>query len=246
MYAGLNHVWRTLDSGGPRAYLDQHCNEFTGDFTVQCGDWVPLDGLSLTGTGRGAARAGGNVSWLQRTASDASTLWAATSTGRVFVSHNANAATPSAVTFTQLDTLAANSPGRAVSSIYVDPANSNHVWISYLGYNGNTPSTPGHVFSVTYDPGAGTATWTSLDGTGSGSIGDQPINAIVFDKGTGDLFSSTDFGVVRLAASDLPSGWVMAAQNLPVVTVAGLTINPDARQLLAATHGRGAYQLTLP
>jgi hypothetical protein len=30
------------------------------------------------------------------------------------------------------------------------------------------------------------------------------------------------------------------------VTVAGLTMNADARQLLAATHGRGAYQLTLP
>jgi hypothetical protein len=102
------------------------------------------------------------------------------------------------------------------------------------------------VFSVTYDPGAGTATWTLLDGTGSGSIGDQPVNAVVFDKGTGDLYAATDFGVVKLLASDTASGWVLAADNLPVVTVAGLTINPGARQLLAATHGRGAYQLTLP
>jgi hypothetical protein len=248
MFAGLNHVWRTLDNGGSQAYLDSNCNEFTGTFTsgTTCGDWVPLDGLSLTGTGRGALRAGGNVSWLQRTASDASTLWAATTTGRVFVSHNANAASPGAVTFTQLDSLAANSPGRAVSSIYVDPANSNHAWVSYLGYNGNTPAQPGHVFSVTYDPNAGTATWTSVDGTGAGSIGDQPVNAIVYDKGTGDLYAATDFGVVKLLASDTGSGWVLAADNLPVVTVAGLTINPGARQLLAATHGRGAYQLSLP
>ena len=85
-----------------------------------------------------------------------------------------------------------------------------------------------------------------LDGTGAGFIGDQPINGVVFDKNTGDLYAATDFGVLRLAADDTASGWVIAADNLPVVTVAGLTINPGSRQLLAATHGRGAYQLTLP
>jgi hypothetical protein len=99
---------------------------------------------------------------------------------------------------------------------------------------------------VTYDPIAGTATWTSLDGTGSGAIGDQPVNSVALDKVTGDLYASTDFGVVRLAGDNPANGWTLAAPGLPVVTVAGLTINPGARQLLAATHGRGAYQLTLP
>ena len=83
-------------------------------------------------------------------------------------------------------------------------------------------------------------------GPAAGFIGDQPINGVVYDKKTGDLYAATDFGVLRLAAGDLGSGWVIAADNLPVVTVAGLTINPGSRQLLAATHGRGAYQLTLP
>jgi len=52
--------------------------------------------------------------------------------------------------------------------------------------------------------------------------------------------------VVKLAGANAANGWTMAAPGLPVVTAAGLTINPGARQLLAATHGRGAYQLTLP
>ena len=254
-FAGATHAWRTLDNGGPQAYLEQHCNEFTGDSTsvnpngttdAICGDWVTIGGLTLTGTARGAVHPGGNVAWLQRSAADNSTLWAATTAGRVLVSHNANAGDPNAVVFTQLDSLAPNSPGRAISSIFVDPANSNHAWVSYLGYSSVTPATPGHLFSVMYDPTAGTATWTLIDGTGAGFIGDQPVNSVVFDNGTGDLFAATDFGVVRLAADDIASGWVMAAQNLPVVTVAGLTMNADARQLLAATHGRGAYQLTLP
>ena len=93
----------------------------------------------------------------------------------------------------------------------------------------------------TFDPVAGTATWTSLDH--DGDIGDQPINAVVEDT-NGDLYASTDFGVLKLASGS--SSWAQAAAGLPIVTVSGLTINPGARQLLAATHGRGAYHLTLP
>jgi len=268
LYSGLTHVWRTLDSGGNQALLDQHCNEFTGDTgdvsahptsNFVCGDWVRLGDPSASGRLTcspavatqpnclyGTTRSGGNVSWLSRSSSDSSTLWAATTTGRLFVSHNANAASETAVTFTRVDSLAANSPGRAISSISVDPSNANHAWVSYLGYNDTTPLQPGHLFSVTYDPGAGTATWTMLDNVGSSAFGNQPANAIASDPNTGDLYAATDFGVVKLAADDTASGWVLAADNLPVVTVAGLTINPGARQLLAATHGRGAYQLTLP
>jgi len=102
------------------------------------------------------------------------------------------------------------------------------------------------VFSVTYDPIEGTATWVSLDGSGDGAIGDQPVNGVAYDPGKNDLYASTDFGVVKLAGANAANGWTLAAPGLPVVTVAGLTLNPGARQLLAATHGRGAYQLTLP
>ena len=62
----------------------------------------------------------------------------------------------------------------------------------------------------------------------------------------GDLYAATDFGVIKLAGANPANGWTIAAPGLPVVTAAGLTINPATRQLLAATHGRGAYQLTLP
>lgn len=268
LFGGLTHVWRTLDDGGPQAYLQQHCNEFTGDgpdvnpnptSNAVCGDWVQLGNPAVAGRltctsaspasptcPYGTDRSGGNVGWLARTPSDPSTLWASTTTGRLFVSHDANNADAGSVTFTRIDGLASNSPNRAISSIYVDPANANHAWVSYLGYNATTPTTTGHLFEVTYNPGAGTATWTKLDDTGSSHYGDLPANAIVDDPQTGDLYVANDFGVVELAADDTASGWVLAAKNLPVVTVAGLTINPGARQLLAATHGRGAYQLTLP
>jgi hypothetical protein len=101
------------------------------------------------------------------------------------------------------------------------------------------------VFLVTYNPGTMTATWTNLEGTGT-PIGDQPVNGVAYDPNTGNLYAATDFGVVVLAGANPANGWTMAAPGLPVATVAGLTINPGARQLLASTHGRGGYQLTLP
>jgi hypothetical protein len=92
---------------------------------------------------------------------------------------------------------------------------------------------------VTYDPVAGTATWTSIDN----GLGDLPTNDIALDKNTGDLYLATDFTVLRLEAGS--SAWVLSGANLPNVEVAGITIDAAHRQLLAATHGRGAYRLQL-
>lgn len=254
MFAGLQGIWHTTDNGGNQASLDLHCNEFFGDFTITCGDWVELSsptGLSdpqgdLTSTFYGPDRTGGVVANITRTLADTSTLWGATTTGRVYITHNADAvsSTPgadgSSVTYTRLDSLDPNAPGRFVSGITVDPKNTNHAWISYSGYNTRTPTTPGHVFSVTYDQVAGTATWTNIDG----SLGDVPVTALVRDDKTGDLYSANDFGVLRL-----PKGstvWQTPANGLPSVEVPSLVISPSARVLYAATHGRGAYFLRLP
>jgi hypothetical protein len=250
IFAGLQGVWRTTDNGGSQASLDVHCNEFFGDFTITCGDWVELGSPTggsdpssdLTSSSLGTL-SGGVVAAITRAPCDTETLWTATSRGRVFVSKNADASDATKVTFTRIDILAANSPGRFVSGIYVDPRRPNHAWISYSGYNFNTPSQPGHVFEVSYDPDAGTATWTDLDG-GTGPMGDLPVTALVRDDPTGDLYAATDFGVLRLAAGG--NAWQTAGSGLPMVDVPGLTISTHARVLYAATHGRGAYVLQLP
>jgi hypothetical protein len=246
LFVGTGHVWRTKTFGMgsmTMAEFQGHCNEFTGDFLVTCGDWEPLGGTSAATqliNGAFGDRAGGNVAATERATSDNSTLWAATSTGRVFVSRNVDAASASAVSFTRIDTLSTVDPGRFVSGIQVDPANPLHAWISYSGYNESTPATPGHVFSVTYNPVAGTATWTSADG----DIGNLPVNDVVVDNNTGDLYASTDFGVLRKASGS--SSWTLAGSGLPNVEVAGITMDATHRLLFAATHGRGAYKLILP
>ncbi len=244
LFLGAQHVWRTKTAGLGSMTVDefrQHCNEWTGDFAVQCGDWEKLGVPALTDASYGD-RDGGTVVAVERATGDTSTLWAATGTGRVFVSKNADADPAAAVTFTRIDSLATNDPNRFVSSIFIDPANVNHAWISYSGFSAATPTTPGHVFDVRYNPVAGTATWSSLDGSGSGALGDIPVTDLVRDSASGDLFASTDYGVLRLMPAS--TGWALAAPGMPNVEVAGLTVVPG-RKLYAATHGMGAWSLNL-
>ena len=84
-------------------------------------------------------------------------------------------------------------PSRAPVAIFVDPTNPNHAIIAYSGYNSNTPTTPGHIFDVVYNPTLGTAMWTDI----SNDLGDQPTNDVVLDAKTGDVYVSTDFSVLK-------------------------------------------------
>ncbi|HEY6409056.1 MAG TPA: hypothetical protein VIY29_16465 [Ktedonobacteraceae bacterium] len=238
MFVGLEHVWRTNDSGGPQAYLDLHCNEQTGDFKSPCGDWVPLGSSSLTSTSFGADKTGsGNyVVAISQSRANENVLWAATRFGRLFISTNADAPS-AAVSFTRIDTAA--QPNRFISGIAVDPKNPYHAFVSFSGYSAYTPTTPGHIFDVTYDPTTGKATWKDI----SYELGDAPITSIAYDDSKGDAYIATDFGVSVLTANS--TSWAPAAPGLPMVAVYGLTISTTSRVLYAATHGRGAWRLNL-
>jgi hypothetical protein len=239
LFAGTQTVFRTKTAGlGSRTIAEAQaiCNEWTGTFTETCGDWVELGSPRLTNAAWGS-RAGGNVAAIERTTADRSSAWAATTTGRVFVSKNVDADPASAVTWTRIDDDSAATPGRFVSSIYVDPANGNHAWVSYSGFGVNTPGTPAHVFEVTYNPATGTSTWVDR----SFDMADIPVTDLVRDDVTGDLYAANDFGVLLLAAGT--TSWVEAASGMPNVEVAGLTIVPAERVLYAATHGLSGWRL---
>jgi hypothetical protein len=242
LFAGTTGVYRTQTygmGGMSEADFKTHCNEWTGDFAVTCGDWVRLGPLSLTSSTWGD-RSGNYVTATERATSDTSTLWAATASGRVFISKNADNADDTAVSFTRLDDDSAATPSRFVTSIFVDPNDANHAWVTYSGFNIATPTTPGHVFSVQFDPNTSTSSWASVDN----NLGDLPVNDIVYDQVRGDLYMANDFGVLRLPFGS--STWSLAAPGMPAVVTPGLSIAPGSRRLIAATHGLGAWRLNLP
>ena len=257
-FVGLQSVWRTQDFGGDQATLEANCPEFTTSFQQQgCGDFAPLGDPAgnggpnspsdLTGPAYGADRGGGYLVALARTTADHSTLWAATATGRVFVSQNADAADAGSVVFHRIDNTSAAAPNRFVSGIVLDPKNPDRAWITYSGYNANTPTTPGHVFQVDYNPTTNTATWTDID-NGTGPLGDLPVTSIAHDDHTGTLYVGTDFTVLADAPGKngkFDGNWRPVADGLPQVEIADLMIDQPTRTLYAGTHGRAIWSLSL-
>jgi hypothetical protein len=235
-FIGMEHVWRTDDSGGDPEFLEDHCNALHRD-AGPCGDWEPM-GNNLTVGSAINDRGGQYVVATARTPGDDGTMWAGTRVGRLWVTKEADAANPNNVHFFRIDTAA--TPGRFVSGIVIDPADPNHAWISYSGYGAYTPGTPQHVVEAHYDPKSHTATFVDR----SYDIGDQPVTGIARNALTGDVYASTDFGVLRLPAG--ATQWQQAGTGLPRVAVYGLTLAQNNSVLYAATHGRGAYALDLP
>ena len=85
-------------------------------------------------------------------------------------------------------------------------------------------------------------------------IGDQPMTQILYDLATCDLYVSTDFGVFKPSFNFGTYQYAALGAGpggLPPVAVYGLNLqdSPEIggdRVLYAATHGRGAWRLTLP
>jgi hypothetical protein len=234
-FIGMEHVWRTDDNGGDPAFLEAHCNALHRD-AGPCGDWEPM-GNTLT-AGSANDRGGHYVVAIERSRTDSGTLWAATRVGRLWVSTDADSNNPRNVHFFRIDTDA--TPGRFVSGIAIDPRDPNHAWISYSGYGAYTPGTPQHVLEARFDPKKHQASFVDR----SYDIGDQPVTGLQLNEDNGDLYAATDFGVLRLPAG--ATQWERAGTGLPTVAVYGLTLAQDANVLYAATHGRGAYAISLP
>ena len=249
LWTGREHVFRSTNYGRNPVFQtkEQHravCNIWSGTFIQNpCDDWKPLGDAGPDGRLTSPVygdRSGGHVAHLERAPTDVNTLWAATSTGRIFVSKNANDPNPASVEFDRIDDdpTAANDPPRYPTSIFVDRKDPNHAWITYSGYNSKTPATPGHVFEVRYVPNA--STFVILDGHKTNGYGDIPAQAIIVTP-RGTLYVANDYNVVvKEPNSDV---WKMAAAGLPNMLVADLVHVPEKDVLYAATHGQGVWQL---
>jgi hypothetical protein len=123
-----------------------------------------------------------------------------------------------------------------VSSLAFDPADPDVAYATYSTFGGT------HVWKST-DAGA---TWTGLDGTGSGTLPDIPAHTIVVDPGDSSrLYLGTDLGVY--VSLDGGVTWAVENTGFANVITETLQINQTAsgRTLFAFTHGRGVYRVAL-
>ncbi len=195
--------------------------------------WAPISG-DLTTDGAPAGVCGGD--YIQDFAiapSNPAVVYTVTTDGQVGTSSNIYLALP---TWTDVTSSPMPTDGSLpFGAVAVSPTNSQ---VAYVGVEGFVSGTSyGHVY-MTSDGGG---TWTDI----TGNLPDAPVNAIAIDPEVpDDIYIGTDVGVF-VATDGGVSGeaWQQLGSGLPNVAVLGLNFDSANRDLIAATHGRGAWAI---
>ncbi len=163
--------------------------------------------------------------------SDSNTIYTGSRLAEVHAT--TNALNGSSATFTDATT---GLPSRAITQIAVDPTIATTAYITFSGFSG-FGDTPGHIF-VTTNRGA---SWTSIDG----DLPNCPVNELAIDPGDPEniFYAGTDIGV--FVTTNGGAHWSTLAPGLPNDQVLSIKIQASNRLLLAATHGRGAWEFAL-
>ena len=119
---------------------------------------------------------------------------------------------------------------RYIGDLAVHPNDSDQAYAVVGGFG------TGHVFQTT----DGGRTWRDR----TGNLPDHPVNAVLYDPEDPDaVYIGTDLGVFHS-----PRGgdtWEMLADGFPTVAVFDLAARPGTGRLVAATHGRGMFEIAI-
>jgi len=120
-----------------------------------------------------------------------------------------------------------------INYIAVSGNNPDKVWVALSGYSDGN--------KVFRSLNGGTS-WTNISGT----LPNLPVNTIVYQNNCGHdrLFAGTDIGVYYI--DNTLTDWKYYGKNLPNVMVHELEINYTSNKLVAATYGRGIWQIDIP
>jgi hypothetical protein len=129
---------------------------------------------------------------------------------------------------------APNLPQRFLPSLRVDPANPGHVYAVYSGYSRHW--IPGGGVGHVFESRDGGANWADI----SGNLPDVSADDVVLVHGS--LVLATDIGVFVADAED-PTQWSRFGFGLPESAVNSLSVTPEGNSVIAATHGRGLWQI---
>jgi photosystem II stability/assembly factor-like uncharacterized protein len=172
---------------------------------------------------------GGTLSIVAVAPSDSNTIYTGSNNAIVAVTTNALSGTSSS--WFNISTACP----RAVTDLKVDETTSTTAYVTYGGFSGFS-DTVGHVFK-TID--GGTA-WTDI----SGNLPNVPVTSIEIDPDVANTYYvGTDVGAFFTGNGG--TTWSVLGTGLPNVGVMSLTLQHATRTLIAGTHGRSAWALSL-
>ena len=167
------------------------------------------------------SRGNGRISAIAPAFADAAVVYVGTSDGAIQITTDGG---------TTWNSIEGALPRRFVTDVAVDPLDWRTAYVTFSGFNS------GHVFRTT-DAGA---TWQNA----TSNLPDLPVNAIVLDPAARETaIVGTDLGVFM--TGDSGTTWTVLSNGFPSVAVFDIAYNPATGVLLAATHGRGMFSLTL-
>lgn len=123
-----------------------------------------------------------------------------------------------------------------VSSLNFDPREAAVLYATYAGFGGR------HVWKSA----DGGNSWSSIDGSGDGSMPDIPVHSLAVDPARPDrLYAGTDLGV--FVTGDGGAHWSVENTGFAAAVTEWVTIARGERgpAIYAFTHGRGAWRAEL-
>jgi hypothetical protein len=166
---------------------------------------------------------GNNISAIAVTPGNSSVAWVGHNDGSLYRSSNSLASPP---TWTQVG--ASILPGRMVRCILIDKDDTNKLYVSFGGYDANL-----------YRSTDNGANWSDITGT----LPAVPIFTITRHPANGNwLYAGTEVGL--FSSEDGGTSWYTTNDGPANVEISELSWLDDST-LLAATHGRGMFKITV-
>ena len=223
LFGGTNRVWRSTSGGVPAG--PSGWSAISGDLTFAKTISPFTDRLQEIVTGP----------------ANANVVMTASLLGRVYISTNATAVTPSWTEMTgnlpAFNLANVVEPNGWIGGIAFNPGNSSEAWAVMGGVN------VGHVWHTTT---AG-ASWSDLSGSGSSGVPNAGVNGIALDPvDPNTVYIATDSTVMvctTCAGATPTPNWAVVGSGLPNAKASGLTFSRDGATLFAWTHGRGAWSM---
>lgn len=119
-------------------------------------------------------------------------------------------------------------PNLFITSIEIDPQDSDRIWVGFSGYNEGQ--------KVFYSDNGGD-NWENI----SGNLPNIPVNCLHYLQGSNDaIYAGTDAGVFYID-NDLEN-WSPYNEGLPNVIVNQLVFHYPTQQIFLASYGRGVWK----